>query len=787
MKNLLRIFKVEKQSSIIQITGLILAILTCIFIFSNALFEFSFDRFNTNKDLIYRTQTTEAMPLGALAKDNLSYVKSFARLHPCYRGISVQIDENVFNEETVYYADGSLFDIFSFPVVAGNVSKALSVKDHLAISECYAKKYFGDQNPIGKTITINGAYERDKNYIVGAVFKDIPVNCHVQFNMLLSIENILAHKMYSEDNTWKWNNFFTYFQTKHQAQKEMFAKDLSLLANSNGAQLENERIRSISLFDLDEIHLNGQINFMDNNARKKDIGILVLIALLVMIISWVNYINISIGSAINYKQKLAVKKVLGARPFSLWLEIFDKMLVLNIIAIFFSIILFFMFKPVMNRLFEGYFQYTFNNQIKLWAIIMTIQFLGILAVSYAIHVLQNRQNLISLLSKRSKTLKGQQSWIFLFVLQFSISIVLICFAFFSTKQVNGLMNVARGIDTKQVLALRSANVSYDGDIFKSRSVFEDEVLKLPQVLKSTSSTYIPGNQISSNMPTRLSNKTQDENVDCYMNWIGYDYIPLFQHKFIAGRNFSKEFSSDNTGVIINETLAKDYGFINPEDAIGKEIFWETRNTYKTIIGVIEDFYHQSADIPIEPTMFHLWDQARGYCLLSIESSNTKATINDIETIWNRIHKGNAFEYLWIDENYNKQFHKWERYSNIINIFSLIAIVIASIGLFGLSAMLIAKRTKEIGVRKVNGANDRELVLLLNKQFMRLVIVAFLVACPIAWLTINNWLNNFAYKTHISWWIFILSGFIAFIIAFLTVSLKTIKASRTNPVVALRYE
>ena len=489
----------------------------------------------------------------------------------------------------------------------------------------------------------------------------------------------------------------------------------------------------------------------------------------------------------NHKLKIAVKKVLGAQSFSLWLEIFDKMLVLNIAAIFFSVILFFVLNPIMRSLFEGYFQFTFLTQIQLWSIILVIQILGILLVSYTIHILQNRQNLVSLLSKRTKASKGQQSWLFLFVFQFSASIVLICFSFFSTKQVNGLMNVSKGIETKQVLALCSANVSNDGDIYESRSIFEDEVLKLPQVLKSTSATYIPGSRIASNMPTRLSNKTEDDNVGCYMNWIGYDYIPLFQHKLIAGRNFSKEFTTDGSGVIINETLAKEYGFVNADDAIGKDIFWETRNTNKTIIGVIEDFHHQSAEIPIEPTMFHLWDHARGYCLLSLESSNTKATLREIETIWNEIHKGNAFEYVWIDEHYNKQFHKWMRYSNIINIFSFIAILIASIGLFGLSAMLIAKRIKEIGIRKVNGATERELVLLLNKQFMRLVIIAFFVACPIAWFIIKNWLNNFAYKTHLSWWIFVLSGLIAFMIAFLTVSMKTYKASRTNPVVALRNE
>jgi putative ABC transport system permease protein len=402
--------------------------------------------------------------------------------------------------------------------------------------------------------------------------------------------------------------------------------------------------------------------------------------------------------------------------------------------------------------------------------------------------MMNRQKLIGIRSKGSISVKGKHSpWITLFVLQFSASIVLISFALFSTKQINDLMKVNTGIQTHQILAIRSADSSEDPEISTVRAVFESEVLKIPGVAISSSASYIPGSCIASYMPTHLSFKTKDDNIDCRMNFVGYDYIPLFRHKIVAGRNFSKNYSSDSEAVVINKTLAQAYGFVNPEEALGKEIFWESKNKYKTIIGVMDDFYQQSADVAIEPTMFQLWDHARGYCLLNILSANATATIKEVEKLWNKIHKGNAFDYLWIDEHYNKQFDKWIQYAHLVKTFSLIAILIACVGLFGLSSMLLGNRTKEIGIRKINGANEITLIQLLNKDFIIWVVVAFVIACPISWFTLNKWLENFAYKTTLSWWIYALAGMVALCIAIVTISLQTFKAVRMNPVEALRYE
>ncbi|MDA3893407.1 MAG: ABC transporter permease [Salinivirgaceae bacterium] len=787
----MRIFKsinTDKQNSIIQIIGLVLGIVTCIFVCKYVFFEYSFDRFHKDNSLIYRTQNSVARPLGSLAKEKLNFVEDYTQLHPCYRGITVNIEDKSFYENEVFFTDGSLFKIFTFPVISGDAIKILNLKNHMAISENYAEKYFGNENPIGKTLLVNGAYESNITYTVGAVFENIPQNSHVQFNMLLSMENILANNMYSNDEPWRWSNFFTYFKTKNPIDKELFGKTISELANANGAREYFDRDTNYSVYSLNELHLNGQNNFIDHNHDAQYVNIRILIALIIMVMAWLNFISISIGSALKNKMELGVKKVLGASLRRLWFELFQKILIVNGIALVISIAAYELFSLALNKMGMEQIILPQLYLSLFWFTLISILIVGAFLVSQSIHRLQNRQKLITILTKNTSKAKGKQSpWITLFVIQFGASIVLIAFTLTSSKQVNELMHVNPGIQTDQIFAIQSANSAQEGDIKTARTVFEEEVLKISGVTTSTSSSYLPGGYIPSFMPTRLSYQTQDENVSCRMNFVGYNYIPLFKHKLLAGRNFSEEYASDANGVIINETLAKAYGFSDVSEALGKEIFWESRNESRTIIGVMCNFYQQSADMPIEPTMFQLWNQARGYCLLNIETSNTKATIAAIEALWKKVHPRNAFNYLWVDEHYNMQFKKWIDYSFIVKTFSLVAIFIACVGLFGLSSMLLNKKNKEIGIRKVNGAKVSEILQILNKDYIKWVSIAFMLATPLSYFAMNKWLQNFAFKTELNWWIFALAGFIALAIALITVSWQTFRAARRNLVEALRYE
>jgi putative ABC transport system permease protein len=754
-----------------------------------AAYEYSFDKFNSDSERIYRTKGTEGKMLASLAKDQLSYVEKSARLHPCYRDVTITVDDKSFCENRVYFGDGELFDILGFPIEKGNVKEALSHKNQMVVSESYAKKLFGNDNPVGKTVLVNGSYETDITYIIAGVFKDIPQNSHVHFNVLFSMENILVHRMYTNDSPWRWSNFFTYFKTTYPISVKQFGSDLYALEKNNGREKKRNETETCGVQRLCNIHFNGQSNYMDNNPTSHEVRNRIFIALLIMVIAWLNFINIGIGSALKNKLAFNVKKILGASSGSLLRELFQKSVILNVLALIVSAVLFAGLNAILKSTgIIAKITLPAFSEMLFWILIITLQVIGIFVVSLSVYGLLRKQNLANTLSNRSKSAKRKNSpWITLFVLQFGVSIVLICFALFSTKQVNGLMNVDKGIDTHQVLAIRSAYFSANRNINSDRDVFEQEAMKMPEVSQFSAVSYIPGSTISSCMPTRLPGEDEDANISCRMNFVSYDYIPLFGHKLLAGRNFSEKYSTDKTGIIINEALRKAYGFKSPEEAIGKEIYWESKNTYRHILGVMEDFHHQSADMPVEPTMFQFWKHANGYCLLKIEASNPLKTVKLLETLWNKVHPVNAFNYLWIDEHYQKQFEKWVQLVRMIEVLSFIAIFIACIGLFGLSSMLLEKRTKEIGIRKVNGAKISEVLVLLNKDFVRWVAIAFVIATPIAFYTMHKWLENFAYKANLSWWIFALAGALALGIALLTVSFQSYKAAIKNPVESLRYE
>ena len=380
-----------RQSNIIQITGLVLGIVSCIFAGYYAFFEYSFDRFNTDADQIYRTKSTEGKLLASLAGEQLSYVGMTARLHPCYRGTTVVSGEKSFYETNAYFGDGSLFDMLNFPVVKGEIKNALNHKNQMAISERYAKKYFGHEDPVGQTVIVNGSYENNITYTVAGVFKDIPQNSHLQFDLLFSIENILTHRMYTRDPPWRWKNFFTYFKTSIPVDAEQFGHDLSELSLRNGETKRPDEGELCDVFPLCDIHLNGQSNYMDNNSTSQDVFIRIFIALIVMTIAWLNFINIGIGNSLKNKKSLSVKKILGALSLYIWTELFQKTFLLTFFAFSIAVFLFFVLNPELKG--TGALQSITlprSWQFGFWTSIFGLQVIGTFLVSLVLYALISR-------------------------------------------------------------------------------------------------------------------------------------------------------------------------------------------------------------------------------------------------------------------------------------------------------------------------------------------------------------------------------------------------------------
>ena len=777
----------DKQNTLIQITGLVIGIASCMLIMQYIFFEHSYDRFHDNAKFKYRTISTVPMPLGPIAQDELAYVLRYARLHPVYRDATFSRNNDSYLERNIYFADSSIFSILSFPILVGDARSALSKRDQMVISERYAKKYFGYENPVGQTLIVNSSYESNRHYTVSAVFKDIPSNSHIQFDILLSIENILVNNMYSRENPWLWGNFFTYFEVTESGVDENLRSDLSRIAIKHGEQQIRDEPVDHNVSPITQLHLNGVDSYMGSNMSAVNIYIWAIVALIILAIAWLNGINLSIATVYRTRTIIGIKKVIGAPRKVLWSEIFSRSLMLNLISLFLSIIFVPLFSPVFERLTGLTIRLPQSYHLVFWGCITLLLMAGVFISALVPIFFQARQSVLQLIQNRKTTNNRRHNSItFLVVAQFTASIILICFAIISTKQINGVMSINPGIELKQVLAIHSARVS-KGNLNVDRKLFEEEVLNLPGVKSASSALYIPGMFIPSYMGTQPIGEYSNKEVPTRMNFIGYKYLEIFNHQFLAGRNFLPNHPTDASTVVINSKLAEMYGFARSEDAIGKSILWPMRSLEKTIIGVVENYMQQSADKDIEPTMFHLSENASGFCLVSMETNSITKCLENICKKWQEVHQGNPFDYFWVDSLYNAQFTRWQQFSRMSVFFSSIAIIIACIGLIGLTSLMLTSRTKEIGIRKVNGAKIKEVMVMLNKDFVKWVAIAFVIACPIAWYAMHKWLENFAYKTEMNWWIFALAGILAMGIALMTVSWQCWRAARRNPVEALRYE
>ncbi len=374
-------------------------------------------------------------------------------------------------------------------------------------------------------------------------------------------------------------------------------------------------------------------------------------------------------------------------------------------------------------------------------------------------------------------------------LQFAAAIVLICFSLLTGKQINEMMGKDVGFEKDNILVVKSPLISDENvDINSLYASFRMEAVKIPEVKAITSSTYIPGMFISSIQGIRFENESGIHEADPRMNWVGADYLPLYENRFLAGRNFSYNAEMESNKLIINEKLSGELGFTNAEQAIGTEVIWKQRNQKKQIVGVIENFFHESPELEVYPIAFHFSANSVGYYSVKInESARPDRVVRKLQNLYQQIHAGNPFDYFWLDQRYQAQYAQWIKMKGLFQAFSVLAILISVMGLVASMGMMLAKRTKEIGIRKVNGARVYEILVLLNREFLKWLTLAFVIALPISYYIMNKWLQNFAYKTGISWWIFALSGLMAMCIALLTISWQSWKAAARNPVEALRYE
>ena len=783
----------QKAYSMINLLGLVIGITAFMLIACWIQSELSYDSFHQDKENIYRVDfklyeedklelySAAAVPaVGPEMKRNFPEVKEYTRFSKV-EGV-VSFGEIHFKESDMFYAEPSFFSIFSFPLLKGTADTSLLAVNTAILSESAARRYFGDADPVGKLITYNG---KDK-YEVCGVAKDAPANSHFKFDVLFSYQNLIKQNEWFNSG-WLGANFYTYIRVAPGTNVKMLEEKIPQLPQKFIGDFMKRAyfLVEFKLRKLSDIHLHSALsNELLVNGSYRSVTFLGIIAILVLVIAYFNYINLTTSRSVERAAEVGVRKVLGALKKQLISQFVTEAMLLNIVALIVSLVAVFLLSPLFNRFFGSLIHLHVSTLVILVGILflLAVFFTGLLPAIYLSRFVPT-----AVLKGKGQT--GSRK-IALFkncmvVFQFTISVLLISGTLLINRQLSFVQNQNLGIDIDKTLVVEGPPAIEKGLYSDQLQAFKTELLQQSEVKSMTVSSCIPGKEITWNpvYGKLVSGTNTEKKID--MIGIDQDFIKTYGLKLLAGRNFDQSYQEKINQFVINESAVKYLGFSNPEDAIGKELT-SSDNGNAHIIGVVRDFNQRSLKELPQPIAFsnRPWNE---YYSIKVNHANIDRLIPLLEKRWNQQFPGNPIRYFFLDDYFNNQYQADRKFGKFFQLFSLLAILIACLGLLGLSSYTISRRTKEIGVRKVNGAEIGEILVLLNKDFVKWVLVAFVIAIPLSWYSMNLWLESFAYKTPLSWWIFALAGLLALGIALLTVSWQSWKAATRNPVEALRYE
>lgn len=786
--------------SAINIFGLALGLSCFLLILLYVVDELSFDRFHKNADRIYRVDSDIKFggnelklavcsdPMGATLKKDYPQVEEYARIYASNGAAYIKRNNELLLEEKIAYADSTFFNLFSFPELEGDITTALNEPNTVVISESGAKKYFGTSNAINKTLEVDKTL-----YRITAVIKDMPQNAHFHFDLLLSMDNL----------DYQWgnylsHNFHTYIMLKEGVDYREFEKNFdeviekyALNQARNFMEVKSlEEFRksgnrlNYSLMPLTDIHLHSdRFPELGINSNIQYVYIFGAAAFFILIIACINFINLSTARNANRAREVGIRKVLGTEKKDLISQFLLESTLIASISFVIAIGAVVLALPWFNNLSSKAITPPdlFNPGI-LPFLIMLPFVVGIIAGSYPAFFLSNFKPVEVLKGKLGAGFKKSNLRSGLVVFQFFTSITLIIGTIIVYNQLRYIQTKNLGFNKDQVVMISGASA-----LGNRAEAFKNEVVNLTGVKSGTVSVYLPGTTSRRDEPYSRETVMNPENALSMQSWsVDYDYVPTMELQIIKGRNFSKEFGSDSSAVIINETAAKVLEF---DDPIGKKIYRNKSSgssTSFTIIGVVKDFNYESLRKNIYPLGLFL-ENNNGRVSFKVSTDNIQGLIKQIEDKWNLMGTGLAFQYQFLDETFDNLYRTEQRVGEIAFAFAIIAVLIACLGLFGLVTYMAEQRTKEIGIRRVLGASTANVVLMLNSDFLKLVIIAAMVAFPVAWWAMSQWLKDFAYRTELHWTIFVLAGIMALAIAFLTMSLQSVRAAMANPIESLRNQ
>jgi len=797
----------DKFYSLLNIIGLSIGIASCLLILLYIVDELSYDRFFTDHERIYRVATygrfgeqeeinaaVSSAPMAEGFKSTIPEIEAITRLRTT--DLIFKINEDLYKESEVLYADSSLFDVLDFSFILGNPEKALTDPYAIVLTEKTAIKYFSREMVSSGEILGQIFYSGEDTYSITGVLEDIPENSHLKFDMLISMSTYPD----ALNPIWLNMNYYTYLKLHEGIYPEILSKKLrELVINRVKPQViqymnvpeeyfEDSNVDNYFRFYLQpikDIHLHSDLLAeIAPNSRIQYIWIFSSIALFIITIACINFMNLSTARSAKRSREVGIRKTMGSSRGMLSAQFLTESFTFILIATLIALGLTEAFRIPFNIISGKSLSFNIFSQpwiaILIIALIIVVTFL---AGSYPAFYL-TRFNPVDVLKGNLTT--GRSKSMFrsiLVIIQFSISIGLIVSTTLVYRQMTYIQNKRLGFNKENVIFLD--NGWQTGD---KSEVLKQELLNKAEVVNASYTTHLPSIPYWSSAIKAEGDLESDHRIyNCYAD---YEYLETLEIALLNGRFYSRDIPSDSSALIINESAAKLFGWIDTEEALGKVV--ETINTDSgdrtryTIIGVVKDFHFESLRNTIEPLAIYLNNSGR-FLAIRVNSQNMQSTISSIKNTWKATVPWAPFEYEFLDRNFGKLFEKENQLSNIFSVFTILAIFIACMGLLGLAAYTAEQRTKEIGIRKAMGASSYAIVTMLANEFSKLVIIAFFISIPIAWYFMKNWLSGFAYKTTMGIWPFLLAGLLALFVALITISYQSIRAAKSNPVDSLRNE
>jgi putative ABC transport system permease protein len=798
-----RNFRKQKSFTLLNIVGLSIGMVASLLILQYVKYERSYDTFHEQADNIYRIQyngyqggqlrfeCAAAVPaVGPALKDNFGEVKRFTRLFPVSGVVSYESPEHgliSFLEEKMQITDSSIFEIFDFKLLTGNPEQVLAGPNKAVISQKAAKKYFGDLDPIGKTITWNG----DRKFEVTGIFQDIPANSHIKFDFMLSYQTLNNMANNQSETSWGWYDFNTYVLLEP-------GTDVSVLQQKWNAYLEkvrgedwkkSNRRQEFILQPMKDIHLYANLlqeSQPEESGDGDSVYALTFIAIFILVIAWVNYINLATAKSMDRANEVGVRKVMGAEKRQLISQFFAESFLINLFSALIAIAAVRLAWSFFAELSGRNIPIEYLLQKDFW-LLLTLLFASgtILSGFYPAIILSSFKPVAVLKGKVMRSSQGSVLRKSLVVFQFVASVILISGSIIVYQQLTFMQQQDLGININQTLVVKGPGVA-DSTFAEKLKSFKAASLGISGIKGVSASTNVPGDEIFWASGIRRLTAGPETSISGYTVGIDEDYVPAFDLKLSSGRSFDRDHTNEKKSVIINEAMSHALGFDSPDKAPGEKVI-HGGDTLE-IIGVLTNYHQMSLKEAVSPLVFRYTPGNASFIAFKLDDGqHTGKILSAIEEQWKTFFPGNPVDYFFLDQFFNRQYKSERQFGEIFTLFTILAIFIACLGLFGLASFMTAQRTKEIGIRKVLGSSATHIVLLLSKGFIQLVLIANLIAWPLAWWLMNNWLESFPYRITINPLLFLLSGLGVIAIAFLSVGLQTLKAALINPAKTLKYE